>query len=632
VRIAVLGLLILLPTESPAQERPGVPPTLQGVEAIKQNYTKSEVLIPMRDGVKLFTAVYAPKDTSKSYPILLQRTPYSVGPYGPEAFRGVVGPSPHFSASGYIVAYQDVRGRYMSEGKFVHTRPMVPHDGKPTSIDESTDAYDTIEWLLKNIPNHNGKVGIWGISYPGFYAACATVDAHPALVAASPQAPVTDWFVGDDWHHNGAFFLPHAFLFMANFEQQPPNPTTATGPGFDPGTPDGYRFFLELGPLRNADARYFHGKVAFWNEMMAHGTYDAFWMSRNIRAHLGDSKPAVMTVGGWFDAENHFGALETYKHIEKSEKEGYNVLVMGPWRHGGWAGGDGATLGNLAFDSNTAEHYRATIEFPFFEHHLKGQEIPLPGEAVVFETGRNRWHTFDAWPPANVIRRPVYLGEHGTLGFEPAATDSDEAFDEYVSDPAHPVPYLDKIRMGMTGDYMTEDQRHAATRPDVLVYRSQPLEDDLTIAGPIEVEFLVSTTGTDCDWVVKLIDEYPENYAGPIPPRGAPPMQGYQMMVRGDVMRGKFRDSLSEPRPFQPGQPTRLRFVLHDSFHTFRAGHRIMVQVQSTWFPLVDRNPQKFVDIYTAGESDFQKATQRVYRSKSRPSRIVLPVVELGSD
>jgi putative CocE/NonD family hydrolase len=621
--------MVLATAPALAQERPA---QLQGAEAIKQRYQKSEVLIPMRDGVKLFTAIYAPRDTSKTYPILLQRTPYSVGPYGENAYRGVVGPSPLFAASGYIVAYQDVRGRYMSEGKFVHMRPIVEHDGKPTTIDESTDAYDTIDWLIKNIPNHNGKVGIWGISYPGFYAACATIDAHPALVAASPQAPVTDWFVGDDWHHNGAFFLTHAFLFLANFEQQPPNPTTSTGPGFDPGTPDGYRFFLNLGPLKNADARYFKGKVAFWNEMMKHDTYDEFWTSRNLRAHLGDTRPAVMTVGGWFDAENHFGALETYKAIERSENEGYNVLVMGPWRHGGWAGGPGDTLGNLAFDSKTAEYYREMLEYPFFEHYLKGADLPLPDEAVVFETGQNRWHRFDAWPPRSVQTRPVYLRENESLGFEPPVTESEEAFDEYVSDPARPVPYIDKIRIGMTGDYMTEDQRHAATRPDVLVYRSKPLEDPLTIAGPIEVDLIVSTTGTDCDWVVKLIDEFPDNYTGPVPPRGAPPMQGYQMMVRGDVLRGRFRNSLSEPEPFRPGEPTRVRFVLHDSFHTFRPGHRIMIQIQSTWFPLVDRNPQRFVDIDEADAADFQKATQRVYRSKSRPSRIVLPVVELGSE
>ncbi len=606
----------------PAQQAPQVRSA-----SVKDNYTKNEILIPMRDGVKLFTSVYEPKDQSKTYPILIQRTPYSVSPYGRDDYKGVVGPSQLFTQSGYIVVYQDVRGRYMSEGDFEHMRPIVPHDGKSTTIDESTDTFDTIDYLVKNLPNNNGKVGIWGISYPGFYADCATIDPHPALVAASPQAPVTDWFVGDDWHHNGALQLPHAFLFLANFERQPPNPTTETGPSLAPGTPDGYQFFLDLGSLKNVDRKYYHGEVDFWKKILEHGSYDDFWKARNVRQHLGDTKPAVLTVGGWFDAENHFGALETYKKIEASENETSNVLVMGPWSHGGWSRGTGKSLGNLSFGGPTGEFYRQYVEFPFFEHHLKGVEITPVNEALVYDTGRHEWGNLPAWPPTEVQPKPIYLRESGSLAFEPSESDSEQAFDEYVSDPARPVPFLDKIRIGMTGDYMTEDQRFASRRPDVLVYRSEPLASDLTIAGPMEVEFVVSTSGTDSDWTVKLIDVYPDDAPNPGPDYTGPPMAGYQFLVRGDTLRGKFRNSLETPEPFQPGQPTKLKFTLHDSFHTFRPGHRIMVQVQSSWFPLIDRNPQKFVDIYSSEDSDFQKATQRVYRSKSLGSRLVLPVV-----
>ncbi len=599
----------------------------QGVEAVKARYTKHEHLIPMRDGVRLFTAVYVPKDTAQRYPIMLSRTPYSCQPYGEDSYKGNLGPSDHFGKEGYIVVYQDVRGRWMSEGEFVNMRPHLDTKNGPKDIDESTDTYDTIDWLIKNVPNHNGRVGMWGISYPGFYTAAGMIDAHPALKAASPQAPVTDWFTGDDWHHNGAFFLPHAFNFLASFGHPRPKPTKVGSEGFKYGTPDGYAFYLRLGPLSHANQLYFKDDVPFWNEIMQHGTYDAFWQARNLRPHLKGIKPAVMTVGGWFDAENLFGALETYKNVEATSPGTTNVLVMGPWRHGGWAGGKGDSLGPVPFRSNTAAHYRENIEFPFFQYHLKGKGSSTFPEAWVFETGTNEWRTFDAWPPRTVKKRSLFLQPRAGVAFEPPGDRDAKPYDEYVSDPNHPVEYIDKIEIGMTGDYMIQDQRIAARRPDVLVYAGGDLKQDLTITGPIQVRLFVSTSGTDSDWVVKLIDVYPDNARSTGSGSSAVKLGGYQQLVRGDVMRGKFRNSLSKPEPFVPGRPTPVNFTLQDVAHTFRAGHKIMVQIQSSWFPIVDRNPQTFVDIYNAKESDFQPATQRVYHTAEMPSR--LEVLEL---
>jgi putative CocE/NonD family hydrolase len=607
------------------------PAVAQGVDYVKAHYTKYEYRIPMRDGVRLFTAVYVPKDQGHLYPIMLMRTPYGVEPYGVDAYKSDIGPSPAFGREGYILAYQDVRGRWMSEGEFVNMRPHRDRKDKPTEIDESTDTYDTIDWLIKHVPGHNGRVGMWGISYPGFYTAAGMIDAHPALKAASPQAPVTDWFTGDDWHHNGAFFLPHAFNFLASFGRPRPQPTQQPFQPFKPGTPDGYAFFLRLGPLSNVNRLYFKDQVAFWNEIMAHGSYDEFWQARDIRRHLNGIKPAIMTVGGWYDAENLFGALETYKKVEASSPGATNVVVMGPWRHGGWAGGDGASLGPVPFNSKTAEFFRDRIQFPFFQRHLKGKDATVFPEAWVFETGTNQWRTFDAWPPRKVRPRSLFLQAHGGLGLDPPAWELSHGdgarFDEYVSDPAHPVEYIDEIETGMAGDYMIQDQRVASRRPDVLVYTSGDLKEDVTIVGPIRARLFVSTTGTDSDWVVKLIDVYPDDYPD-VDSGSRVKFGGYQQLVRGDVMRGKFRNSLSKPEPFVPGEPTPVNFTLQDVAHTFRAGHRIMVQVQSSWFPLVDRNPQKFVDIYQAQESDFQKATQRVYHTSELPSH--LEVLELS--
>jgi putative CocE/NonD family hydrolase len=617
-------LITLLTSSLLLAQAPAPNPAL---DEIKAAYTKYEYRIAMRDGKKLFTAVFVPKDDAIQYPILMTRTPYKAGPYGADQYKSALGPSPLFSKAGYIFVYQDVRGRWMSEGEHVNMRPHNPLKKAAQDIDESTDTYDTIDWLVKNIPNNNGKVGIWGISYPGFYTAAGMIDAHPALKAASPQAPIVDWFVGDDWHHNGALMLPHAFNFMANFGKARPEPTKKFPYlPFDHGTPDGYDFFLKMGPLGNADAKHLKGDVAFWNEVMKHGTYDDFWKSRNLRPHLKNIKPAVMTVGGWFDAENLFGALETYRNVGKQSPGVNNMLVMGPWLHGGWSGerGDGDSLGHVKFNAKTAVYYREKIELPFFEFHLKGKGKFDRPEAWVFETGTNVWRKHDNWPPKNALARSMYLSPNGRLDAKPPA--EEEAFDEYLSDPAKPVPFIDKIGIGMLAEYMVGDQRFASRRPDVLVYETEVLEQDLTLLGPIQVELHVATTGSDADWVVKVIDVYPDDYPDPNPNPTQVRMGGFQQLVRGDVMRGKFRTSFEKPEPFVPGKPTAVKFTLPDVYHTFRTGHRLMVQVQSSWFPLVDRNPQTFVDIYTAKESDFKKATQRVYRSRELASRLTVLV------
>ena len=584
----------------------------QGISFVKSHYAKHEYRVPMRDGVSLFTSVYVPKDRSRSYPILLQRTPYSVAPYGEEEYEGNIGPSAQIGAAGYIVASQDVRGCYLSEGTFEDVRPIQFPKRDRTFTDETTDTFDTIEWLLKTIPSNNGRVGMWGISYPAFYAAAGLVRAHPALKAVSPQAPLVDWFMGDDTHHNGALFLNQEFNFDASFGLPRPEPTTRDQPPFRHGTNDAYAFFLKMGPLPNANAKYLHGERKFWNEVMNHGTYDDFWKSRNLLPHLKSVRPAVLTVGGWFDAENLYGALHTYQQIEASSPGAQNTLVMGPWAHGGWSGGDGASLGPLRFGEKTAEYFRDSIEFRFFEHYLKDAGEWNPAEAWVFETGANRWHRHDHWPPKEANEAHLFLQTDGGLSFS-APVDGGESFDEYVSDPANPVPYTSKVSINTPRTYMVEDQRFASRRPDVLTFRTEPLRDDVTLVGPIRAELHVSTSGTDSDWVVKLIDVEPENDSG-----------GSQQLVRADVMRGKFRESFESPTPFIPGRPAAVGFTLQDVYHTFRAGHRIMVQVQSSWFPLVDRNPQTFVDVYHAKPADFIKATQRVYHSTDRPSRLTV--------
>jgi len=602
---------------------------------LRERYEKREVRIPMRDGVKLFTSIYLPRDTDRPVPILMRRTPYGVHPYGEDRFPGTLGPSGAFDREGYIFVLQDVRGCHLSEGEFVNMRPHLDAKSDPRDIDESTDTFDTIEWLLANVPNHNGRVGMWGVSYPGFYAAAGMIDAHPALAAVSPQAPIADWYF-DDFFHHGAFFLPHAFNFFASFGRPRPEPTTRSAPRFDHGTPDGYRFFLDLGPLSNANERYFHGEIAFWNEIAAHPNYDEFWRSRNLLPHLRHVAPAVMTVGGWFDAEDLYGPLAIYRSVEAKNPGVFNVLVMGPWSHGGWAWSDGDRLGNVDFGARTSDHYRNEIELPFFRRYLADGPDPGLSEATVFETGTNVWRSFDAWPPRGREERRLFLhatghgarSGHAGASFAAPGNDARDAFVEYPSDPARPVPYTEAITTGMTKEYMTDDQRFAARRPDVAVFETEPLAESLTLAGPVVADLWVSTSGTASDWVVKLVDVFPATAPDPPQLPEGRHMGGYQMMVRSEVIRGRFRNGYERPEPFVANEPAKVTLPLQDVLHTFRPGHRIMVQIQSTWFPLVDRNPHHFAaNVFEASPEDFVPATQRVHCSPAHPSCLRLGIL-----
>ncbi|MCC7052385.1 MAG: CocE/NonD family hydrolase [Gemmatimonadaceae bacterium] len=593
---------------------------------IREHYTKREVVIPVRDGTKLYTIVYTPRDTTRRYPILLNRTPYSIGPYGgSDTLKATLGPSFAFVKAGYIFAYQDVRGAYMSEGRFVN---MTPHrESKPTpqETDESTDTWDSIDWLLKFSPHNNGRVGTWGISYPGFYTAAGMIDAHPAHRAASPQAPIADWFAGDDFHRNGVLWLPHFFGFISGFGKPRPVPTPRGNRRFAFPTADGYDFFLnDLGPVGTANAKFFHDSVAFWNEALAHPTYDQFWQSRNLRPHLRRIRPAVMTVGGFFDAENVFGALQVYRSVEAQSPDASNTLVMGPWFHGGWARSNGLRLGDAYFGSATSEWYRDSVEFPFFEYHLRDVGNDPRSEAIIFDSGRNAWTRLDAWPPRNAGAQALHLGPGGVAAFTAPPTAARATFDRYVSDPAKPVPFTQVVATGMPREYMTEDQRFASRRPDVLVYQTAPLTDDLTVMGPVGVDLVVSTSGTDADFVVKVIDVFPDSAPAAPGDRAGFSRGGYQMLLRGEPFRAQFRDSYERPSALVPNTPVTLRWQLNDIAHTFRRGHRIMVHVQGTWFPLMERNPQVFSpNIAFAAPSDFRAATMRVYHS----SRLLLPVV-----
>jgi len=575
----------------------------------------------MRDGVKLYTIVYSPVDISETHPILITRTPYSCGPYGKNKFKNL---SSHLVDDKYIFVYQDVRGKYMSQGEYVNVRPYIPNKSR-NEIDESSDTYDTIDWLIKNIVNNNGNVGVYGISYPGFYSAMSLNDSHPALKAVSPQAPIADWFVGDDMHHNGAFTLSLSYIFFSSFGRERPYPTNERIGRIIELDGNSYDYFMNIGPLQNVNKNYFHEKIQFWNDFINHGTYDKFWQSRNTLNYLNDVTPAVMTVGGWYDNEDLYGALNTYKTIEQKNKENKNILVMGPWYHGGWARSTGDTFGDMKFNSNTSEFYREEMESQFFKYYLKEEgDFDLP-EAYIFETGKNVWHKYDEWPPINAVWTSLYLSESNELSFAKEENSKVE-FDEYVSDPNNPVPYTSVSHSAgkmYNKFYMVEDQRFASTRSDVLTFQTQPLEGDLTIAGPIKAELFVSTSGTDSDWIVKLIDMFPDSISVV-----NQTMSGYQMMVRGDIMRGKFRNSLEKPEPFFPNKPTKVKFTLNDSHHTFLKGHSIMVQIQSSWFPLFDRNPQKYCDIYNADESDFQTVTNRIYHTEKYPSRIILKTIK----
>lgn len=588
---------------------------------IRLHYTKHEYMVPMRDGVKLMTSVFVPKDNAKTYPMLMKRTPYNVAPYGEEKYPSRLGPSEHFVRAGYIFVNQDVRGRFASEGEFVQVTPHVVNKTKPTDVDESSDTYDTIEWLLKNIPNHNGRVGLYGISYPGFYASAGMIDAHPALKAVSPQAPVGDWYF-DDFLHHGAFFLAHAFKWLSGNATERPTPTMEPAKPYVYPMTDGYKMFLEAGSVENIDKLYLKGAIPFWEDMMQHPNRDEFWQKRAILPHLKNVAPAVMTVTGWYDAEDLYGSFKTYQSVEKLNPNVNSVLVVGPWHHGGWASVDGDKLGNVPFGSKTGAFYRAEIELPFFEKYLKDADHPAPAEATVFETGSNTWKTFDAWPPKSIEAKTLYLKPNGQLDFQKPEGKDAESFDEFVSDPNKPVPYTETVTPRMTIEYMVDDQRFASRRPDVLTYQTEPFTEETVIAGPIQTDLWVSTTGTDADWIVKLIDVRPD---GP----DTVPLAGYQMLLRSEVIRGRFRNDYAKPEAFVPGEPTQVRLELLDVLHRFQKGHRLMIQIQSTWFPLVDRNPQTFVpNIYFARPEDFQKATHRIFRSEHHPTSLnfgVLP-------
>lgn len=618
---------------------------------VRQHYNKLDRQITMRDGVKLYTVIYVPKEGSSTnrYPILMERTPYSAGPYGETNYpKSGPGPNKALSEEKYIFVNQDVRGRYMSEGNFEEMTPGVDVPGEstpgagqkkatattatksrkkstqPTATDESTDTYDTIEWLLKNVPNNNGRVGLMGISYPGFYASAALPNAHPALKAVSPQAPVTDEFIGDDARHNGAFFLLDNFSFMNYFDSPRQGPLENYEQLFSWRPTDAYKFFLELGPVKNANGpKYFNNRAKIWNEYLQHDTYDDYWQKRNIRPHLKNVKPATMVVGGWFDAEDLFGALRTYEAIEKQSSGNRNTLVMGPWTHGAWAREDWSQFGPLSFGQNTAKYYRDNLESTFFAFHLKDKGKFEAPEALVFDTGKNEWKSFDAWPPKAAGARHFYLAPGQKLATDkPTGNDS---FEEYVSDPAKPVPYTNGVQARRNNQYVIEDQRFVANRPDVVVFESDVLTEDLTVAGPINAKLFASTTGTDADFIVKVIDVLPDSAKAN--PQGVQ-MANYQRLVRAEVLRGKFRNSFTTPEPFKPGEVTAVTMQLPDVMHTFRKGHRLMVQVQHSWFPIVDRNPQTFVNIGTADTADFQKATMRLYHDTSHPSEIVLGMTE----
>ena len=594
---------------------------------VRRNYDKQEYQLPMRDGITLYTIVYTPKDKSRTYPIMMKRTCYSIRPYGEDQYLSLLGPSKYMMRDMYIFVYQDVRGRYMSGGSWTNMTPNIPGNNprNKKETDESSDTFDTIEWLLDNIGGHNGKVGMWGISYPGFYTAAALPDAHPALVSSSPQAPISDFFF-DDIHHQGAYLESYTFIYPV-FGYQKDEQTTQpwfTDHFIRTDINDGYEFFLELGPLSNV-SKYYKNDNFFWNETVEHPNYDEFWQIRNILPHLNNVNHAVMTVGGWFDAEDLYGPLNIYKTLERNNPGMVsNTIVMGPWSHGDWARERGyQAVNDIYFGDSISTFYQKEIEKEFFAYYLKGEgKMSLP-EAYMFDTGLKKWQKFDVWPPQVPVTK-FWFGQNGQLSLnEPMDT---EAVFEYISDPDKPVPYRSVI-VPITytpRNFMSDDQRHAARRPDVLTFQTKELKNDITLAGEIMARLKVSMTGTDADFVVKLIDVYPpDEPATKVTPENVQ-MGGYQQLVRSEVFRGRFRNSFEHPEPFEPDVPADVEFPLQDLLHTFKKGHKIMIQIHSTWFPYIDRNPQKYVDnIFKAREEDFIKVTIRIYGSS---------VIEVGGD
>jgi hypothetical protein len=596
---------------------------------VLENYTKTVVDVPMRDGVKLKTIIYSPKRITEKFPFLVVRSPYGIGPYENNVFRSIPGPIWSFVIEGYIFVFQDVRGKFMSEGEFVDVRPFNPAKKTNQDIDESTDAYDTFEWLINQIPNNNGKIGMCGSSYHAFYSLMALLSKHPALTAITSEAPITDWFEGDDFHRNGAFHLLQAVNFFRTNGVNQLNPTPEPSKSIlDYPTSDLYSFFKSVGPLKNWNEKFFKNKLPFWNEMMIHASYDQFWKERNIRPYLKNIKTAVLNVGGWYDAENLFGTLNAYKSIEMHSLDNKNIIVIGPWFHGDWSVWGSERYSEILVNKNiAAKFYEDSVAFPFFKYYLKGIGKPNYYETLTYDVGRLKWHKFQSWPPRNIREKVLYFCDNNELSGDRNKLKKN-SFNEFQSDPKKPVPHSYKIENGWDSHFMLTDQRFAARRPDVLFYQTEILNESLTIVGDIEVDLYVSTTGTDADWFVKIIDVYPEDEREYEGISDKTHMGEYQSLVRLGVMRGKFRNSLENPEPFIPGKITRVKFKLNDICHTFKKGHKLMVQVQSTCFPLYDINPQQFIDIYKANEKDFIKANHKIYLSNEYSSSISVKVID----
>ncbi len=616
--LSALLLCCLLPICVWAQTTPAKPDV----------FTRTEVMIPMRDGARLQTAIFVPKDASQPLPFLITRTPYGV----PEDERGMVDSHnwDELIADGYIFVFQNLRGRFQSEGQWEMQRPPCP-ESPAGCVDESTDAYDTIDWLLKNVPNNNGRAGIFGISYSGWTTAMALLHPHPALKAASEQASPADMFLGDDFHHNGAFRLSYGFEYAAMMET---SKTANTRFKFD--RYDTYEWYLALGPLSNANEKYLHGTIPTWDDFINHPNYDSFWKREAFASFLRHTTVPNLNVAGWYDQEDFYGPVKTYELLEPSDAQHLNYLVVGPWNHGGWARGTGDRLGNIPFDSNTSKYFRANVQAPWFAYWLHDKGKLTEPEALTFETGSNRWRTWDSWPPRQATARKLYFHADRGLSFAPP-TDA-AAFDSYISDPSNPVPYRPRpVAPTYPGPewpvWLVQDQRFVDHRPDVLSWETAPLTEDVVVAGDIVADLFASTSGSDSDWVVKLIDVYPEDGSAPETAASGtsstrPSLAGYQLIIADEVFRGRFRQSFEKPAPIPPGKVQEYKFSLHANNHAFRKGHKIMVQVQSTWFPLIDRNPQKYVEnIFKAQASDYIPATQRIFRSKTAPSSVILPVV-----
>ncbi len=608
------GWLHLRPARAQAQT---------GLIDVSALYTKQDAMIPMRDGVKLHTEIYAPKNATGPLPFLITRTPYGTNDDA-NGYSRLFAIYQEMIPEGYIFVMQDIRGRYGSEGKFVMQR--LPRDrSNPNSIDEGTDTYDTIDWLIKNVPNNNGRAGLLGISYGGWLTTMALLEPHPALKAVSEQASPADMFLGDDFHHNGAFRLSYGFEYAAMME------TGKTNFLFQFNKYDLFEWYLALGPLSNIDKNYLHGELPTWEDFVNHPNYDSFWKRDSFYPYLKDLHLSVpdLNVAGWWDQEDFYGPVKIYETLEKNDTNHYNYLVVGPWNHGGWARSDGDSLGRIQFGTPTSKEFRADVQAKWFAYWLKDKgELPFK-KVRTFETGANRWQDYDAWPPTeNVTEKKLYFGPDKSLSFDPPTATGAEAFDSYISDPAHPVPYRHRPIEETYGPgshwytWLVEDQRFVDTRLDTVNWSTGPLDQDVCVAGDIVAHLYASTTGTDSDWIAKLVDVYPEKY------EAEPSMGGYELMIADEVFRGRFRNSFEHPEPITPGKVTPYTIDLHTNDHCFLKGHRIMVQVQSTWFPIIDRNPQKFVpNIFKATASDYIKATQRIYRSKEYPSNVEVPVV-----